>query len=89
MKNIHIILFCAAFLILGFLLGRVTAHHGPKGCEHEKGAECPHSLSNGGEQECCAASGGPSSQGDLHWVSSDDENIQTMMLKVRILKETQ
>ena len=83
MKNIQIILFCAAFLILGFLLGRVTAHHGPKGCEHEHGqeSECPHASSNGGDKECCAASGGPSTHGDLHWVSCDDEDIQIMMLE--------
>jgi hypothetical protein len=28
-KNTHLILFSAAFLVLGFVLGRVTGHHGP------------------------------------------------------------
>ena len=30
-KNTHLILFSAAFLVLGFILGRVTGHHGPRG----------------------------------------------------------
>lgn len=30
-KNTHLILFSAAFLVLGFVLGRVTGHHGPRG----------------------------------------------------------
>ena len=29
-KNNHLILFSAVFLVLGFLLGRVTAHQGPR-----------------------------------------------------------
>ena len=81
MKNIQIILFCAAFLVLGFLLGRVTAHQGPKGCEHGQASGCPHSSSNGVEKECCRASSGHSTHGDIHWVSSDDEDIQIMMLE--------
>ena len=31
-KNTHLILFSAVFLVLGFLLGRVTGHQGPLGC---------------------------------------------------------
>ena len=29
-KNTHLILFSAVFLVLGFLLGRVTGHQGPR-----------------------------------------------------------
>ena len=29
-KNTHLILFSAVFLVLGFLLGRVTGHQGPQ-----------------------------------------------------------
>ncbi|MDG1674461.1 MAG: hypothetical protein P8H88_03360 [Flavobacteriales bacterium] len=34
-KNTYLILFSAAFLVLGFVLGRVTGHHGPRGGHHD------------------------------------------------------
>jgi hypothetical protein len=69
-KNTHLILFSAAFLVLGFLLGRVTGHHGPR---------------EGHAKDCCAKAGRTGCEsheghGDFHWVGADDAEVQVMML---------
>lgn len=69
-NNTHLILFSAAFLVLGFLLGRVTGHHGPRGC-HDKGC---HGKS--GHSGCEAHE----AHSDFHWVGADDAEVQVMML---------
>ena len=68
-------------LLCGFSRSGLPAwsgDNGPKGCEHGQ-ASGPHSSSNGVEKEF--ASSGHSTHGDIHWVSSDDEDIQIMMLE--------
>lgn len=69
-KNTHLLLFSAAFLVLGFVLGRVTGHHGPRaghghGCHGKPGqASCqPHEA-----------------EGGFHWVGNSDAEVQVMML---------
>ena len=63
-KNTHLILFSAAFLVLGFVLGRVTVlHHGPHGKR--------------GTHKGCEAHEG---HGEFMWVGEGDTDVQVMML---------
>ena len=66
-KNTTTILFCAIFLILGFILGRVTAHHG--GHHGKKGRiEC-----RGHHQTCHGES--------IGWDEDDEvKHVEVMVL---------